>query len=167
MKGVADHLIFRCQAEEWLYFHRGTARATVFLGGALARTFDFTAGDTAVFPDNSGTYLNLPRVDHFFRVRSSSSDFFFFFWKSMCVRACVRVCMSLTIHPRFSSGHYIENTSKTEKLIWIELYKSERVADISLTQWLALTPADIVANTLNISIAVVQQLKKEKQILIK
>lgn len=65
-----------------------------------------------------------------------------------------------------SSGHYIENTSDTEKLIWIELYKSDRVADISLTQWLALTPPDIVANTLNISLSVVKQLKKEKQILI-
>jgi oxalate decarboxylase/phosphoglucose isomerase-like protein (cupin superfamily) len=42
------------QAEEWLYFHHGNARATVFLGDSKARTFDFTAGDTAVFPDNSG-----------------------------------------------------------------------------------------------------------------
>lgn len=65
-----------------------------------------------------------------------------------------------------SPGHYIENTSKTENLIWIELYKSERVADIPLTQWLALTPPDLVANTLNISLAVVKQLKKEKQILL-
>lgn len=65
-----------------------------------------------------------------------------------------------------ASGHYVENTSKTEKLIWIELYKSDHVADISLTQWLALTPPDIVANTLNISLAVVKNLKKEKQILL-
>lgn len=42
------------QAEEWLYFHQGTARATAFIGNANARTFDFRAGDTAVFPDNSG-----------------------------------------------------------------------------------------------------------------
>jgi len=42
------------QAEEWLYFHKGTARATVFIGGGNARTFDFRAGDTGVFPDNSG-----------------------------------------------------------------------------------------------------------------
>jgi len=41
------------------------------------------------------------------------------------------------------------------------------VADISLTQWLALTPADIVANTLKIPLATVQQLKKQKQLLIK
>jgi oxalate decarboxylase len=87
------------------------------LGGANARTFDFTGGDTAVFPDNS--------------------------------------------------GHYIENTSDTEKLVWIEIYKSDHVADISLTQWLALTPADIVAATLNVTLDVVQNLKKEKQLLIK
>ncbi|KAL8792145.1 MAG: hypothetical protein Q9195_005241 [Heterodermia aff. obscurata] len=104
------------QAEEWLYFHKGEARATVFLGGSLARSFEFRAGDTAVFPDNS--------------------------------------------------GHYIENTSDTEQLIWIELYKSDRVADISLTQWLALTPPDIVAATLKIPLSAVNKLKKEKQILL-
>ncbi|KAK2599740.1 hypothetical protein N8I77_011470 [Diaporthe amygdali] len=104
-------------AEEWLYFHSGKARATVFIGSAAARTFDFLAGDTGVFPDNS--------------------------------------------------GHYIENTSDTEDLVWIEIYKSDRVADISLTQWLALTPADIVASTLKIPVDVAASLKKEKQILIK
>lgn len=51
--------------------------------------------------------------------------------------------------------------------MWIELYKSERVADISLTQWLALTPPDIVASTLRISREVVDKLKKEKQLLLK
>ena len=63
-------------------------------------------------------------------------------------------------------GHYIENTSETEKLIWIELYKSDRVADISLAQWLALTPADTVANVLKVDIEVIRQIKKEKQILL-
>lgn len=104
------------QAEEWLYFAQGQARATAFLGGTNARTFDFTAGDTAVFPDNA--------------------------------------------------GHYVENTSKNETLVWIELYKSDRVVDISLTQWLALTPLDIVARTLNVSESVIKGLKKEKQLII-
>lgn len=63
-------------------------------------------------------------------------------------------------------GHYIENTSDTEKLVWIEIYKADRVADISLTQWLALTPPDIVATTLNISLSVVEKLKTEKQLII-
>ncbi|KAI9804387.1 MAG: hypothetical protein M1825_001285 [Sarcosagium campestre] len=104
-------------AEEWLYFHKGKARATVFEGNALARTFDFSAGDTAVFPDNS--------------------------------------------------GHYVENLSDSEDLVWLELYKSDRVADISLTQWLAVTPPDIVAATLNVSRSVVDGLKKEKQLILK
>ncbi|KAF2498718.1 putative oxalate decarboxylase oxdC [Lophium mytilinum] len=103
-------------AEEWLYFHKGHAKATVFIGNSNARTFDFSAGDTGVFPDNS--------------------------------------------------GHYIENTSETEELVWIEIYKSDRVADIPLTQWLALTPADIVASLLKLPIDVVEGLKKEKQILL-
>ena len=46
------------------------------------------------------------------------------------------------------------------------MYKSDRVADISLQQWLALTPADVVANVLNIDIEFVETLKKEKLVLI-
>lgn len=64
-------------------------------------------------------------------------------------------------------GHYIENTSSTKNLTWIEIYKSDRVADIPLTQWLALTPADIVASVLNIPVDIAANLKKEKQVLIK
>ena len=59
------------------------------------------------------------------------------------------------------------NTSENETLEWVEIYKSDRVADISLTQWLALTPADLVASVLNVPIDFVDQLEKEKQLLIK
>ncbi|RMZ86105.1 hypothetical protein DV737_g78, partial [Chaetothyriales sp. CBS 132003] len=114
--GGLRELHWHPNAEEWLYFHSGQGKATVFIGSGSARTFDFTPGDTAVFPDNS--------------------------------------------------GHYIENTSDTEDLVWIEIYKSDRVADIPLTQWLALTPSDIVANTLKIPLSVAQSLKTEKQVLI-
>jgi hypothetical protein len=69
--------------------------------------------------------------------------------------------------PLTLSRHYIENTSTTEDLIWIEIYKSDHVADIPLGQWLALTPADIVAQILNVPISFVEQIKKDKQILIK
>ncbi|KAK4220746.1 oxalate decarboxylase oxdD [Podospora fimiseda] len=116
-KGLRE-LHWHLNAEEWLYFHQGHARATVFIGNGNARTFDFSAGDTAAFLTTRGK-------------------------------------------------HYIENTSDTEDLIWIEIYKSDRVADIPLTQWLALTPADIVAQTLKITLSVAKTLKKEKQVLIK
>ena len=64
------------------------------------------------------------------------------------------------------SRHYIENTSDTEDLVWIEIYKSDKVVDIPLSQWLALTPSDIVASVLKIPISVVEKIKKEKQVLI-
>lgn len=89
-----------------------------------------------MFPDNSGRFCQWTRV--------------------------VQSTYSLL----FDLGHYIENTSDTEKLVWIELYKSDRVVDVSLSQWLALTPPDIVASTLKIPLSVVKQLKKEKQVLI-
>ncbi|KAH8176776.1 cupin domain-containing protein [Sarocladium implicatum] len=113
--GGLRELHWHPNAEEWLYFHKGKARASVFTGNTNARTFDFSAGDTAVFPDNS--------------------------------------------------GHYIENTGD-EDLIWIEIYKSDRVADIPLTQWLALTPPEIVSQVLKVPIEFVDKLKKEKQVLI-
>ena len=50
--------------------------------------------------------------------------------------------------------------------MWIEIYKSDRVADIPLTQWLALTPADIVAQTLKIPLEIAESLQKEKQVLL-
>jgi oxalate decarboxylase len=123
------------QAEEWLYFHEGEGRATVFIGNTNARTFDFSAGDTAVFPDNSGNKIH--------SVAFNSAQ-------------------ELT-----SAGHYIENTSSDKNLTWIEIYKSDRVADIPLTQWLALTPSDIVSSVLKLPIETVESLKKQKQVLIK
>jgi oxalate decarboxylase/phosphoglucose isomerase-like protein (cupin superfamily) len=63
-------------------------------------------------------------------------------------------------------GHCIENISDTENLVWIGIYKSDRVADKSLAQWLALTPSDVVATTLKVNIEVVKQIKKEKQLLV-
>lgn len=41
------------------------------------------------------------------------------------------------------------------------------MVDVSVTQWLALTPIDIAANTLGVSEDVIRKLSKTKQILIK
>jgi oxalate decarboxylase len=58
------------------------------------------------------------------------------------------------------------NTSPNETLSWIEIYKSDRVVDISLTQWLALTPPGIVAETLKIPIEAARGLRREKGVII-
>lgn len=47
------------QAAEWLFFIHGQGRATAFIGGGNARTIDFRAGDTGVFPDSIGTSFPL------------------------------------------------------------------------------------------------------------
>ena len=43
----------------------------------------------------------------------------------------------------FAMGHYIENTGNTT-LRFLEVFKSDYYADVSLNQWLALTPPELV-----------------------
>lgn len=49
----------------------------------------------------------------------------------------------------FAMGHYIENTGSTT-LRFLEMFKSSYYADISLNQWLALTPPELVQGHLNL-----------------
>jgi oxalate decarboxylase len=49
----------------------------------------------------------------------------------------------------FAMGHYILNTGP-EPLRFLEMFKSDRFADISLNQWLALTPPELVQAHLNL-----------------
>lgn len=65
-----------------------------------------------------------------------------------------------------SWGHYVENTSPTEPLIYLELFKAPKFIDFSATQWLALTPPQIVADLLHISTEVVESFMKVKPLVI-
>ncbi|OCH90128.1 Bicupin oxalate decarboxylase/oxidase [Obba rivulosa] len=65
-----------------------------------------------------------------------------------------------------SYGHYMKNLSPTEPLIFLELFKADQYVDFSALQWLALTPAQVTADLLNISTSVVESFKKEKQLII-
>lgn len=51
--------------------------------------------------------------------------------------------------------------------MWFEIFKSDHVADISLAQWLALTPSHIASQVLKVDEEVIRHIKKEKQLLIK
>ncbi|KAH8113603.1 RmlC-like cupin domain-containing protein [Phellopilus nigrolimitatus] len=61
-----------------------------------------------------------------------------------------------------SFGHYIENTGNTT-LIYLELFNSDKVEDISLQQWLALTPPELVKAHLGVDDATISHLNKTKQ----
>ncbi|GJM68477.1 hypothetical protein HMSSN036_06930 [Paenibacillus macerans] len=61
----------------------------------------------------------------------------------------------------FAFGHYIQNTG--DKSIWfLEIFKSDRFADISLNQWMALTPRELVQSNLHAGPLLMDALRKEK-----
>ena len=61
----------------------------------------------------------------------------------------------------FAMGHYIENTGNTT-LRFLEMFKSDYFADVSLNQWLALTPPELVAATLHADPQLLHAFRKEK-----
>lgn len=61
----------------------------------------------------------------------------------------------------FAYGHYIQNTG-TESVWFLEVFKSGRFVDISLNQWLALTPPGLIAETLCVGPEVMGALRKNK-----
>jgi oxalate decarboxylase len=61
----------------------------------------------------------------------------------------------------FAMGHYVENTG-TKTLRFLELFASDHYADVSLTQWLALTPHGLVAAHLNVDQSLIGTLPTEK-----
>ena len=65
----------------------------------------------------------------------------------------------------FAMGHYVENTGD-ETLRFLELFRSDRFADLSLQQWMALTPPELVQAHLNLDDATVAGLQKKKQIVV-
>ena len=60
----------------------------------------------------------------------------------------------------FAMGHYIQNTGDTT--LRFLMFKSDRFADVSLNQWLALTPPELVQAHLHLNQQVMGALHKEK-----
>jgi oxalate decarboxylase len=65
----------------------------------------------------------------------------------------------------FAMGHYVLNTGD-ERLCFLELFRSDRFADISLQQWIALTPPELVKAHLNLDDATLGALRKQKQVVV-
>jgi oxalate decarboxylase len=61
----------------------------------------------------------------------------------------------------FAMGHYIENTGTTP-LRFLEMFKSSYYADLSLNQWLALTPAPLLDAHLHLKPEVMEAFRKQK-----
>jgi oxalate decarboxylase len=65
----------------------------------------------------------------------------------------------------FAMGHYVENIGD-EPVRFLEMFKSDRFADVSLNQWLALTPPTLVRAHLNVDPQTLG-LSKTKRIVVK
>ena len=61
----------------------------------------------------------------------------------------------------FAMGHYVENTGSVP-LRFLEIFKSSYYADVSLNQWLALTPPDLVKVHLDLNQECMDALRKTK-----
>jgi oxalate decarboxylase len=64
-----------------------------------------------------------------------------------------------------SSGHYIENIGSTP-LRYLEIFASDRYEDVSLTQWMANTPPELVKAHLGVSDAFLQSLPQAKHMIV-
>ena len=58
-------------------------------------------------------------------------------------------------------GHYIENTGDTD-LVFLEMFKSNRFQDLSLSQWVAHTPPELIRQHLGISMETLNAIPKGK-----
>jgi oxalate decarboxylase len=66
----------------------------------------------------------------------------------------------------FAMGHYVENIGD-EPLRFLELFRSDRFADVSLNQWMALTPPELVRAHLNLDQRTIGALSKDKPIIVR
>jgi oxalate decarboxylase len=61
----------------------------------------------------------------------------------------------------FAMGHYLENTGD-ETLTFLELFRSDHFADVSLSQWMGALPPELVKAHLNLDDATIAKLPRTK-----
>jgi oxalate decarboxylase len=66
----------------------------------------------------------------------------------------------------FAMSHYVENLGN-EPLRYLEMFRSPRLMDVSLNQWMALTPPELVQAHLNLDRNTTNALRKDKPIIVK
>jgi oxalate decarboxylase len=58
-------------------------------------------------------------------------------------------------------GHFLENTGNTD-LVYMEVFRADRFEEVSLSDWLAHSPIDMVAETLNLDPSVIAQFPRNR-----
>jgi oxalate decarboxylase len=66
----------------------------------------------------------------------------------------------------YPMGHYVENTGTTT-LRFLEMFRAPRFEDVSLNQWMALTPVELLRAHLPVDQRFISALSKRKQIVVR
>jgi oxalate decarboxylase len=66
----------------------------------------------------------------------------------------------------FAIGHYVQNIGD-EPLRFLEMFRSDHFADVSLNPWMALTPPELLQCHLNLDQQTMAALRKDKAIVVK
>lgn len=62
--------------------------------------------------------------------------------------------------------HYVQNIGK-EKLVFLEFFRSSHFSDMSLAQWIAMTPNEVVKSVLNVSDEFLENIKRKSDPVVK
>ncbi|MFL5265659.1 MAG: cupin domain-containing protein [Stellaceae bacterium] len=109
--GALRELHWHPNADEWVYFFKGTAQVGVFAAGPRAVTTNFNPGDIG--------------------------------------------------YVKRTNGHYVKNVGDTD-LEFLEVFRSDRFEDVSLSDWLTHTPPAMVAATFNTDTATIAKFPNDK-----
>jgi oxalate decarboxylase/phosphoglucose isomerase-like protein (cupin superfamily) len=160
------------KAAEWAYMLYGTARITAV--DAQGRNFvdDVGVGDLWFFPagiPHSIQGLNPDGCEFLLHWHPNTNEWQYYiegqarmgvFGASGQARTFDFQAGDVGYVP-FATGHYIENTGTTP-MRFLEVFKSGAYADVSLHQWMALTPPELVEAHLHLGPEVMQALRKGK-----
>jgi oxalate decarboxylase len=64
-----------------------------------------------------------------------------------------------------STPHYIESTGDTD-LVFLEMFKSARYEDISLAEWMAHTPHQLIDQHLHVGTSMIDAIPKDEMVII-
>jgi oxalate decarboxylase len=65
----------------------------------------------------------------------------------------------------FAMGHYVQNTGD-ETLIFLEMFRSDHYADVSLSQWMGVLPPELVKAHLNLPNHLIADLPRSKPLIV-
>ena len=82
------------------------------------------------------------------------------FFNGAQARTAVFVAGGAGYTPR-TLGRYVENTGGTD-LVFLEMFRSDRYQDLSLSDWIAHTPPELVVAHLRISRETLASIPKDK-----